>query len=102
MAAPQRVHPEAEDGLALSIVSASNAPLLLLAEDLTIIAASGSFTTAFQIDPDRVRGRKLFELAGGEWDAPQLRTLLDATCRGDAEIEAYELDLTSPRRETRH
>jgi hypothetical protein len=43
------VHFEAASTLA--VVVSSNEPLLFLAEDLTIIAASASFCRAFEIDP---------------------------------------------------
>jgi two-component sensor histidine kinase len=101
MAARTPIHPDTAHSLALAMVAASNAPLLLLDGDMTIIAASASFTLAFQIDPDAVVGRKLHELGAGEWDLAQLRSLLEATLSGDGDIEAYELDLRSPRRETR-
>jgi two-component sensor histidine kinase len=35
----------------------------------------------------------LFKLGTGEWDVPQLRSLLAATLSGHARIEAYEMDL---------
>ncbi|MFI4974526.1 MAG: PAS domain-containing protein [Caulobacterales bacterium] len=101
MAVELLVHPQAAQGLALAMVAASNAPLLLLAGDLTVIAASTSFTRAFHVDPATVRGGKLFELGAGEWDTPRLRALLSATVSGQAQIEAYEMDLVSARRPTR-
>lgn len=84
---------EAANNLALAVIASSDAPLLLLAGDLTVIAASTSFCLAFDLDPASVPGRLLSELGAGEWDVPQLRSLLDATLGGHAEIDAYEMDL---------
>ncbi len=79
--------------LALAVIASSTAPLLLLGEDLTLIAASKSFCAAFGIEPKAVVGRKLSALGAGEWGAPQLAALLEATAAGYAEISGYEIDL---------
>lgn len=80
-------------GLALAMVVSSTAPLLLLDGDLKVLACSASFCRAFEIDPATAQGAQLFALGAGEWDLPQLRSLMDATLSGDATIDAYEMDL---------
>jgi two-component sensor histidine kinase len=85
----------------LAVIAASNEPLLFLADDLEIIAASASFCRNFQIDPASVPGRKLSELGDGEWNMPKLNSLLKATASGSVEIEAYEIDLIRKGEETR-
>ncbi len=87
--------------LALAVISSSNAPVLLLDGDLTVIAASTSFCRAFRIDTSSAAGRKIYALGEGEWATPKLRSLLSATVSGGAEIEAYEMDLKSVRQGTR-
>jgi two-component sensor histidine kinase len=91
MAFPTSLHVEAASTLA--IIACSNEPLLFLAADLTVIAASASFCRVFQIDPASVPGRRLSDLGAGEWALPQLGSLLKATASGSAQIEAYEIDL---------
>ena len=54
MASVTSLHVEAASTLA--VVASSNEPLLLLAADLKVIAASASFCRAFQIDPASVPG----------------------------------------------
>ena len=93
--------PAIADTLALALVAASDAPILLLDGDLVVIAASASFARAFQIDPATVAGRSLFDLGGGEWDVPQLRSLLRVTLSGAAQVDAYEMDLARAGREPR-
>jgi len=87
--------------LALAMVVSSTAPLLLLDGALNIVSASASFCRTFDIEPSSVAGRQVFDLSDGEWDVPQLRSLMDATASGDAVIEAYEMDLDRPGRESR-
>ena len=82
--------------LGTALIASSKAPLLLLADDLTVIGASGSFCSAFEINPATVNGLKLAELGDGEWNVPQLSSLLCATFDGAASIDAYEMDLRRP------
>ena len=88
--------------LALAMVCSSPTPLLLLDEASAVMAASASFCEAFEIDSDKIVGRPIFGLGAGEWDVPQLRTLMEATASGDATIESYELDLRRPDRAPRN
>jgi len=101
MAPHPPAHPDVALSLALAVVASSTAPLLLLGEDLTLIAASKSFCRAFQIDPASVPGRPFRELGSGEWGVPQLLALLKATASGYAEIDNYEIDLSRDGRENR-
>ncbi|MEO8115441.1 MAG: histidine kinase dimerization/phosphoacceptor domain -containing protein [Phenylobacterium sp.] len=87
--------------LTMAVVMGSPAPLLLLDGRLRIVAASASFCGSFEIDPATVRGQELFAVGGGEWNVPQLRSLLAATASGAAQIEAYEMDLKRPGRDPR-
>lgn len=86
----------------LAVIASSNEPLLFLAGDLRIIAASASFCRTFGIDPASVPGRRLSELGGGEWAMPTLISLLRATASGSAEITAYEIDLVQQGAEPRY
>ncbi len=95
------VHPDAVHGLAFAIVASATSPLVLLDGDLMVIGASATFFRAFHIEPSSAPGLPIFELGHGEWNVPQLRSLLKATASGDAEIDAYEMDLRSERGEPR-
>jgi len=77
----------------MALVVTSQAPLLLLDEDLAVIAASNSFCRIFEIAPAATTGLRLSQLGAGEWNVPQLSSLLKATVAGDAAIDAYEMDL---------
>ena len=96
-----RIVPVVADSLARALVAASDAPVILLDGSLTVVCASTSFARAFKIDPAGIEGALLFDLGAGEWDVPQLRSLLKATLSGAANIEAYEMDLKRPELPTR-
>lgn len=87
--------------LGMALVFSSATPLVLLDANLAIEAASDSFCSVFELDPDTVAGAELATLGSGEWGVPQLRSLLRATIAGHAAIDAYELDLVRPGRPTR-
>jgi two-component sensor histidine kinase len=93
--------PHVEAASTLAVVASSNEPLLFLAADLKVIAASASFCRTFQIDPASVPGRQLSELGAGEWAMPKLSSLLKATASGNAEVDAYEIDLIRKGQESR-
>jgi two-component system, sensor histidine kinase PdtaS len=95
------VPPAVADSLALALIASSDAPIMLLDSDIMVIAASDSFSRAFNIDTANLTGRSLFTLGGGEWNVPQLRSLLKATLSGAAKVDAYEMDLNRPTRTPR-
>jgi PAS domain S-box-containing protein len=51
--------------------------LLVLNFDLRIEAANESFYRLFEVDPEETEGRLIFDLGNGQWDIPELRTLLE-------------------------
>ena len=87
------LRPESSSSLGMALVMSSSTPLILLNEKLVVKAASGSFCRSFSVNPDSVVGAELFALGDGEWNIPQLRSLLTATAAGSAAIDAYEMDL---------
>lgn len=92
--------PEHADNMSIALISSSFAPLVLLKEDLTVIAASQSFCHAFDIECAGVTGKKLAELGDGEWNVRQLNSLLKATVAANASIDVYEMDLVRAGKDT--
>jgi two-component sensor histidine kinase len=90
------VPPEAASSLAMALIVSSQAPLVLLDEELRIIAASNSFCNGFEIRQPGLVGARLADLGDGEWNVPQLNSLLQATLAGIPTIDAYEMDLVRP------
>jgi chemotaxis protein methyltransferase CheR len=84
-----------------AIVATVREPLVVLDQDLRVVAASRAFYRTFKVDPGNTEGHLLYELGNGEWDIPKLRALLGkilpehgATAAG--EIEAYEVEHDFP------
>jgi PAS domain-containing protein len=67
-----------QDAFALShaIVDTVREPLVVLDDELRVVAASRSFYRTFRVDRNETQGKLLFELGDGAWDIPKLRLLL--------------------------
>ena len=59
-----------------SIVDTVREPLLVLDAELRITAANRSFYTVFGVSPQETIAKSLYDLGDGQWDIPQLRTLM--------------------------
>lgn len=92
--------PSHADNMSIALISSSFSPLVLLNDDLTIIAASKSFCDAFGLKRADVAGRKFADLGDGEWNVPQLNSLINATIAGNASIDIYEMDLVRKGKDT--
>jgi two-component sensor histidine kinase len=82
----------------LAVIAVSNEPLVYLSEDLRVIATSASFCRTFDLTPAMVTGRLLSDLGSGEWNIPQVISLLRATAKGLADVEMYETVLVRSNR----
>jgi two-component sensor histidine kinase len=91
---PDLPHPTESANLALAVIVSSISPLVLLDGDLAVLAVSTTFCDAFHIDQWSATGKTVFALGDGEWDVPQLRSLLTASLASDVVIDAYEMDLS--------
>jgi PAS domain S-box-containing protein len=78
--------------LALAIVDTLPEPFLVLDDKLNLLAGSRCFYEIFKEDPLKVHGNSFFELAGGQWDVPGLRRLLDAVVPQHAPVEDFEFE----------
>ncbi|MEO5599033.1 MAG: histidine kinase dimerization/phosphoacceptor domain -containing protein [Novosphingobium sp.] len=87
------VRTEGASSLGMALVLSSATPLLLLNERLGVVAASESFCSAYGLRIEQVIGAKFLTLGDGEWDSPKLRSLLEATVVGSADVKAYEFVL---------
>ena len=79
-----------------AIVATVRVPLLVLDAELRVQSANGSFYRTYQVKPEETENRLLYELGDGQWDIPDLRTLLDEILPGDQTIEDYEVEHDFP------
>jgi two-component sensor histidine kinase len=80
----------------LDLVETIREGLLVLEPDLTVRFANRSFCNTFSVAPEDTVGRKLYELGNGQWDIPELRSLIETVLSESATIEAFEVDRVFP------
>jgi chemotaxis protein methyltransferase CheR len=77
--------------LALAVVDAIIDPIVVLDDEVRLVAASRSFYDTFAVEPAGAHAKSLYDLSGGAWDSPGLRQLLAQTISTHGEVEGYEL-----------
>src|SRR5215203_3955943 len=82
--------------LAQGIVDTVPEPVLVLDNELRVIAASRSFYSAFKVSPADTKGRLLYTLGDGQWDIPKLRVLLEKIIPEHGVMENYEVEHKFP------
>jgi len=77
--------------MAEDIVDTVRESLLVLDKEMRVVRANRSFYNIFQLNPEEVEGRLLYELGAGEWNIPQLRQLLEEILPKQKSVEAFEV-----------
>jgi chemotaxis protein methyltransferase CheR len=90
--------PKVEDAwtLAHAIVDTVRAPLIVLDQDLRVVAASRSYYLTFKVNVDDTHGKLLYDLGDGQWDIPQLRLSLGKIVPDQGAMENYEVERDFP------
>jgi PAS domain-containing protein len=71
-----------------AIVNTVREPLVVLDQDLRVVAASRSFYRTFKVSPKDTEGKLFYELSDGVWDIAKLRVLLEKILPANGAIEA--------------
>jgi chemotaxis protein methyltransferase CheR len=87
--------PDAQS-LAQAIVDTIHEPLLVLDDRFHVLAASRSFYSIFQVDPEQTIGGLLYDLGDGQWNIPALRVLLETIIPERAAMDGFEVDHDFP------
>jgi len=88
-----------KDGLetyAQNIVDTVREPLLILDETLRVRSANRAFYQTFHVSSEETEGRLIYELGNGQWDIPDLRTLLEDIVPRSSVFQDFELEHTFP------
>ena len=90
--------PKVQDAwiLAHAIVDTVREPLIVLDQDLRVVAASRSFYLTFKVNADDTQGKLLYDLGDGQWDIPKLRLLLGKIVPEQGAMENYEVEHDFP------
>ncbi|HUE45538.1 MAG TPA: histidine kinase dimerization/phosphoacceptor domain -containing protein [Aestuariivirgaceae bacterium] len=83
-----------DDGhaLAQAIVDTIREPLLVLDEELRVVTANRSFYLTFKTQRQEVQGLPVYALGDGQWDIPELRSLLADIAPRHAVMDAFEVE----------
>lgn len=81
---------------AQDIVETVREPLLMLDKNLRVQSANRAFYQTFQVSPDETENRLIYELGNGQWDIPDLRTLLEDVIPRSSVFNDFELEHTFP------
>ncbi len=76
-----------------NMIATIREPLIVLDGRYTIISVSASFDRLFAHGEATIIGKSLFEIQNGQWDIPQLRTLLEGIIPKNTTVESFELSL---------
>jgi two-component system CheB/CheR fusion protein len=81
---------------ALRIVDTIKDPLLVLNGDLRVKTANPSFYETFQVAPDKTEGQLVYQLGSGQWNIPELRTLLEQLLAKSAKMDNFLVTFDFP------
>ncbi|MBA4031219.1 MAG: hybrid sensor histidine kinase/response regulator [Planctomyces sp.] len=81
---------------AQNIVDTVREPLLILDATLRVQSANRAFYQTFHVSAGETEGRLIYELGNGQWDIPDLRTLLEDIVPKSSVFDDFELDHTFP------
>src|SRR6188474_1518787 len=81
---------------AMDIVDTVREPLLILDTTLRVRSANRAFYQTFQVTSEETENRLIYELGNGQWDIPDLRTLLEDVVPKSSVFNDFELEHTFP------
>src|ERR1700736_2219673 len=81
---------------ALNIVDTVREPLLILDTTLRVRSANRAFYKTFHVSSEETENRLIYELGNGQWDIPDLRTLLEDVVPKSSVFNEFELEHTFP------
>jgi two-component system CheB/CheR fusion protein len=75
-----------------TIIETVQIPLVVLDADLRVDTVNRSFYETFQVDEAETAQSSLFELGNGQWNIPQLRSILEEILIHDRQVQNLEVD----------
>ena len=81
---------------AAAILATLREPFLVLDENLRIRTANRSFYETFKVPRQETEGKFIYDLGKGQWDLPELRTLLKEVLSNNQPIHDFEVEQTFP------
>ena len=72
-----------------AIVQTVREALVVLTADLRVVTANRQFYRLFEVNAEETEDRSIFELGNGQWDIPQLRSLLEDLLPQNQQIDDF-------------
>src|SRR2546421_5034297 len=90
--------PAVEDiqDFAQNIVDTVREPLLMLDSTLRVQSANRAFYHTFHVSPEETENHLIYQLGNGQWDIPNLRTLLEDIVPKSSVFNDFELEHDFP------
>jgi len=74
-----------------TLVDVARESFLILDHDFRVISANPTFYDVFRVSPKETEGKLLYNLGDGQWDIPELRTLLGEILPENKIVKNYEV-----------
>src|SRR5438445_6551912 len=84
------------EAYAQDVVDTVREPLLILDSSLRVHSANRAFYQTFHVSSEETENRLIYELGNGQWDIPDLRTLLEDVVPKSSVFNDFELEHTFP------
>src|ERR1700694_2619795 len=93
----KRTH-ELEHALAYAenIIATLREPFVVLDKSLRVHTANAAFYRDFLVSKQETEGRFVYDLGNGQWDIPQLRSLLTQVLSNSHSVEDFEVNHAFP------
>ena len=75
-----------------SIINTVREPLIILDQDLRVVAVSRSFYEFFKVKPEDTIEELIYDLGNKQWDIPKLRELLETVLPQQTTFDDYEVE----------
>jgi hypothetical protein len=79
------------------LMSATHEPLVVLGLDSKIRKANEAFCTLFKTTAEELSGQILYQAAGGQWNLPPLKKLVEQTSLQSKQIDSAEVQSVFPK-----
>ena len=79
-----------------NIIATLREPFVVLDKSLRVRTANAAFYRDFHVSKEETEGRFVYDLGNGQWDIPQLRTLLSQVLSNSHPVEDFEVEHAFP------
>lgn len=79
-----------------SIVETIRESLLVMDKDYTVLSANQHFLSTFKVSLNETKGKLLYDLGNGQWNIPELRTMMEEILPSNNPVLNYEVEYEFP------